>query len=93
MSILGKFTLAVFWFFLPGVGRILAYNINSQAHLIEQEQKRLFADCTDIQADIQREIQERKAQFDVKVSYVLVIIVHSHWGLNDYVSVIYAKTS
>ena len=58
-----------FLFAIPlGVGRILAYNIDSQAHLIEQEQKRLFADCTDIQADIQREIQERKAQFDVKVT-------------------------
>ena len=54
-------------FISTGVGKILGYDINTEAHLIAREQKNLLDQCKEAQADIQQEIIERKEKFHIKV--------------------------
>ena len=54
-------------FIFLGVGHILGYDHETEAHLIQQEMRRLFADCEAAQEEIVNEIETRKQQFNIKV--------------------------
>ena len=45
----------------------MSYDIKTQANLIEQEQKKLLAECEQAQADILSDILEEKDKMHIKV--------------------------
>ncbi len=57
-----------FSFVRAGVGKILGYDHETEAGLIQQEMQKLMHECREAQDDIQEEIETKRQEFHVRVS-------------------------